>query len=134
MPDGAPIALAGLAGIRQDRSRSLTLSAGGGDGEETLASVDLAVSLAGRARLPLRSGSGALTAAIVAPLMTPDLDLLFDAETGLLEGELQLAGDVAAPPHFRVSATAGAETEEVFEDVAEGGKMSSTSWKGWPPT
>src|SRR5450755_2939860 len=113
-------AAARRARLGNDLSGAATLRARLLNGEKTLRDANLALAVAGRAGLGLRSRLGAAAMAGLALLHRRNADLGFGAARGLFQRKLEVVAKVGAPIDA-VAATTRASliAEDVAEDIAK---------------
>ena len=96
---------------------TMAVRARAGQGEEALLEAHLAVAGTGAAGLGAGAGLGAAALAGLAAVVSGNLDLGFQAESGFLKGDGQVVAQVIATPP--TATPAGSAAEDVAEDVAE---------------
>lgn len=107
---------AGLAGLRDDLSRSFALPAGAADAEEALLETHLALSLAGWAHLDGGGGFCAGSLAVCTGFPTRNFEFGFFAEDRFFETQFEIVLEIVTALRSRTSARL---PKKVFEDVVE---------------
>ncbi len=116
-----PLTPAPLAQAFHDLAGAPATAAGASDAEEALLEGDLARARAGGAGRGLRARGGAAAPALGAGLGAGDPHVGLGTEGRFLEGQLEVVPQVG-PAAWSAAPSAGAEPEEVAEDVAEVGE------------